>query len=71
VIAELRETAGGRDDILADEVGRWIGFYDSPETHVLAGALRAAFTDLNLQPHIELGQKRRDAPWHSTPPARP
>lgn len=67
VIAELRAEAGGKLEILTAEVGRWIGFYNSPETRVLVDALRAGFSDLDLQPHIELGQTRRDAPWHSTP----
>lgn len=67
VITELRAEAGDKLEILAAEVGRWIGFYDSPETHVLAEGLRAGFSGLDLQPHIELGTARRDAPGHSTP----
>lgn len=67
VVDELREAAGSRTDILAAEVGSWIGFYDSEVTHMLAEGLRAGFADLDLQPGIDLGRKRRDTPWHSTP----
>ena len=66
VMAELRSTAGDRLDILAAEVGRFIGFYDDQHTHSLVDALRAEFTDLDLQPHIELGERRRNADTHST-----
>lgn len=66
VIAELRQTAGDRMDLLAEEVGLWIGFHDAPDTHVLAEALRVAFADLDLEPHIALGESRRYAPRHGT-----
>lgn len=66
VIAELRRTAGDRMDLLAAEVGLWIGFHDAPDTHVLAEALRVAFADLDLEPHIALGESRRYAPRHGT-----
>lgn len=67
VIAALIATAGDRTDILAAEVGRWIGFYDDGEyTHGLAEGLRVAFAHLDLQPHIELGQQRRNAGTHGT-----
>lgn len=66
VMTELRETAGDRLDILAAEVGRFIGFYDDQWTHTLVEALRAEFTDLDLQPHIELGERRRNAGTHGT-----
>ncbi len=39
VIAELRQAAGDRTDILGSEVGHWAGFYDSPDTHTLVEAL--------------------------------
>jgi len=66
VMTELRETAGDRLDILAAEVGRFIGFYDDQWTHTLVEALRVEFSDLDLQPHIELGQRRRNAGTHGT-----
>ncbi|RKE60478.1 hypothetical protein [Microbacterium sp. AG238] len=39
VIAELAAAAHGRDDILTRAAGLWAGYFDSPETHVLAMAL--------------------------------
>lgn len=66
VMVELRSTAGDRLDVLAAEVGRFIGFYDDQYTHTLVDALHAEFTDLDLQPHIELGQRRRNAGTHGT-----
>lgn len=67
VIARLREAAGERPDLLAVEVGRWIGFYDNTHTHTLTEALQAAFVDLDLQPHITAGRARRYTPTHRTP----
>lgn len=67
VIARLREVAGDRGDLLAVEVGRWIGFYDNTHTRVLTIALQDAFADLDLQPHIEIGRARRYTPTHRTP----
>jgi hypothetical protein len=66
VIDELRAAAGRRRDILAHEVGLWIGFYDAPDTRTLADALRAAFADLDLAPGIKLGEERRQRPSHGT-----
>lgn len=66
VLAELRATAGDRTDILAAEVGEWIGFYgEDAYVEKLAAAL-ATMTDLDLAPHIALGRQRRDTPTHST-----
>lgn len=67
VIAQLRETAGVRVDLLAAEVGSWVGFYRSEHTRLLADALLEAFSNLDLQPWIEVGRKRQHTPPHSTP----
>lgn len=64
VIAELYETAGGRTDILTDEVGRWVGFYEDDYTRDLAAALRALPLDMDAS--IELGRRRRHAGSHTT-----
>lgn len=64
VIEELEVTAGGRIDILTDEVGRWIGFYEDEHTQTLATALRALPLDLDAA--IALGASRRLAGTHST-----
>ncbi len=69
VVRELRETAGDRTDILAEEIGQWIGFYGEDPIlaeHVapLTAALRQ-MTDLDLEPHIIVGRRRRSAP-HNT-----
>jgi hypothetical protein len=67
VIARLREVAGDRVDLLAVEVGGWIGFYDNTHTHTLTEALQTSFVDLDLQPHIAAGRARRYTPTHRTP----
>lgn len=66
VIAELTATAGDRTDLLAREAGTWSGFYDDEYTHTLAVALLEI---PGAGEWIALGQKRRAAPWHSTPEA--
>jgi hypothetical protein len=66
VIDELRAASGRRTDILAAEVGAWIGFYETKDTRPLADALRAAFKDLDLTPGIALGTERRRRPSHGT-----
>lgn len=66
VVAELRATAGDRTDILAAEVGGWVGFYgDAEEVSVLVSAL-LAMTDLDLEPGIAVGRERRGAGVHGT-----
>lgn len=65
VIAELYETADERHDLLAAEVGCWIGFYENDYTRTLAAALRAL--PLELDEHIALGTRRRQAGTHTTP----
>ena len=60
--------AGGRLDVLAPEVGRWIGFYEDDHTRTLTTALRAL--PLEMEKWIALGQKRRSAPHHRTPAPR-
>lgn len=66
VIAELRELAGDRTDLLAKEVGTYIGFYGGdPNFRPLADALRG-MTDLDLEPWIAVGWKRRHQDVHGT-----
>lgn len=67
VIAQLRAMAGDRTDILAREVGMWVGFYDNPHTQRLRSALFEAFADLDLGPWVELGRRRAATRPHSTP----
>lgn len=64
VIAELRAAAGDRLDILTDEAGRWIGFYEDAHTAPLAAALREL--PLDMDEAIALGRSRRNAGTHST-----
>lgn len=64
VIAELYATAGDRPDLLAVEVGRWIGYYEDDYTRVLTTALRAL--PLDLADAIAYGLERRGADHHST-----
>lgn len=68
VIAELYEVAGDRLDLLAAEVGRWIGFYEDDYTRTLATALRAL--PLDMSDAIALGRQRRNTPDHRTPAPR-
>ncbi|WP_337004129.1 MULTISPECIES: hypothetical protein [unclassified Microbacterium] len=65
VIAELYATAGDRLDLLAQEVGCWVGYYEDDYTRTLASALRAL--PLELDEHIALGTRRRQAGTHTTP----
>ncbi|WP_431792753.1 hypothetical protein [Microbacterium paraoxydans] len=64
VIAELRATAGDRDDVLAEAVGTWVGYFEDEHVAVLCAALR---TLPGLEPWIALGQHRRSLPNPSTP----
>ena len=64
VIDELRQIAGDRLDILAEEVGRWIGYYEDDHTRTLTTALRAL--PLDMDDAIALGQFRRHEPPPST-----
>lgn len=57
VLAELAEAAGAQADILAHVAGRWSGYYDSPETHVLAAALAAL---PGAAEWVHVGRRRRD-----------
>lgn len=68
VIAELFEVAAGRTDLLAAEVGRWIGFYEDDYSHTLATALRAL--PLDMGEHIAHGKYSRSIPDHRTPAPR-
>ncbi|MBW1640489.1 hypothetical protein G3H63_15600 [Microbacterium resistens] len=64
VIDELYRAAGDRPDILADEVGLWVGFYEDDDTRTLATALRAL--PLDLADGIALGQQRRNEEYLGT-----
>lgn len=65
VVDELYETAVGRIDLLTEEVGLWVGFY---ETDPWTGALVARLRELPLpmEDAIALGRHRRAAPMHGT-----
>lgn len=64
VIAELLETAGARTNILAMEVGTWIGFYENDDDkHALVEALREI---PGVEPWILVGQQRLGATMHGT-----
>lgn len=64
VIAELHAVAGDRLDLLAREVGSWVGYYEDENTRVLTDALRAL--PLDLDEAIAHGRDRRLAGTHST-----
>lgn len=66
VIAELHATAGDRVDLLAEEVGLWIGFFEDAEIITLCAALREL---PGLDPWIAVGAYRRSLPDHRTPSA--
>jgi hypothetical protein len=61
---ELRAAAGGRDDILTESVGTWVGYFEDEYTRTLCDALREL---PGLEPWIELGKHRRHTLGHSTP----
>ncbi|GAB6859091.1 hypothetical protein [Microbacterium xylanilyticum] len=64
VVAELYEIAGNRIDLLAAEVGRWVGFYEDQHTITLTTALRAL--PLDMDDAIKIGEHRRNLHTHST-----
>lgn len=64
VIEELHATAGDRVDLLAQEVGLWIGFYEDDYTRTLTSALREM--PLALDAWIAAGERRRLLGTHST-----
>jgi hypothetical protein len=64
VIAELTAAARGRDDILAQAVGIWAGYFDSAETHALASALRGI---PGAERWVTEGRRRRGIPRHAAP----
>lgn len=64
VIAELHATAGDRTDLLTQEVGLWIGFYEDEYTRPLTSALREM--PLELDAWIAAGAQRRLVGTHST-----
>ena len=66
VITELLGVAGDRDDVLAESVGTWVGYFEDADVLTLTTALR---TLPGLDPWIALGQHRRSMPDHSTPRA--
>lgn len=62
VIDELYKTAGDRFDLLAVEVGGWIGYYEDEHVRILCDALREL---PGLEPWIALGQHRRRTLGHT------
>jgi hypothetical protein len=68
VIAELTAAARGCDDILAQTAGIWAGYFDSPETHPLAAALREI---PGAEPWATEGRRRRGILSHGAPTPRP
>ncbi len=68
VVAELTAAAGGRDDVLAQAAGIWAGYFDAPETHTLAAALRGI---PGAERWVAEGRRRRGIPRHSAPTVRP
>lgn len=56
-VAELRQAAGGRMDLLHESVGTWVGYFDAPETHALCTGLLDAFPEAQAWVHV--GQERR------------
>jgi len=64
IIAELYATAGNRVELLAEEIGLWVGFYEDDTTRPLTDALRAL--PLDLDAWIERGQQRSLSGTHST-----
>lgn len=65
VIDELYATAGDRLDLLAVEVGGWIGYYEDEHCRPLIRALRAL--PLDMADAIKAGQERRSEGSHTTP----
>jgi hypothetical protein len=63
VIAELQTLAGDRFDVLAEEAGRWAGYYDGEHTRLLCAALREI---PGAAAWVGLGVERRGAPAHGT-----
>ena len=73
-VAELREIASGRDDLLAEVAGLLIGFYrrtvEDPMAQAAAGYCIAAGADPDLVPRwIEVGQRRAAAARQVRPTA--
>lgn len=64
VIAELHAAAGDRTDLLAEEIGLWVGFYEDDYTRPLTSALREM--PLVLDEWIAVGASRRLVGTHST-----
>lgn len=66
LIGELRELAGDRADILAQEAGRWAGYYgeDLGVQPALVDALRSL---PGAEEWVALGHQRRAAGGHSAP----
>jgi hypothetical protein len=64
-VAELRELAAGRADLLAEAAGVWLGFaeeWDQPRARQAAELCRMAGADPDAIPRwIEVGRERRAA----------
>jgi len=67
VITELAAASCGRDDVLAQTAGIWAGYFDSPETRVLANALSGI---PGAEQWVEEGRRRRGIPVHGASPPR-
>ena len=62
-IEELRAAAGERTDVLAREVGIWIGYFESAHSRTFTTALREL---PGVEPWIDEGRRRRSLRGHST-----
>lgn len=65
VIAEIRELAGDRTDILAEVAGRWAGFHG--QTLGVQPAFAEAIRAIGSEEAFELGRKRSAERMHSAP----
>lgn len=62
-VAELRAAAGERTDVLAREVGIWVGYFASEHSQTFTAALREL---PGVEEWIDEGRRRRSLRWHST-----
>ncbi|MDN3310634.1 hypothetical protein QWJ90_06800 [Microbacterium oryzae] len=63
-LAELRAAYAGRMDILAREIGTWIGYYEDEHARALCDGLRRI---PGVEEWTPLGRARRGAGRHETP----
>ena len=62
-VEELRAAAGDRTDVLAREVGIWIGYFESEHCRTFTTALREL---RGVEQWIDVGRRRRGRRGHST-----